>query len=577
MQHPSEARAQLPSWRPLARTLGHPAFPHGSKGAQRSAASFTDNGRRSAHLAVAQRLDPVGARAAARHGRCIDRRISELQEAGAMTSIEFRADQRQSQTLSPRLQHAVRLLQMSSLDFAAMVRDTLGKNPFLEPEDVDDSGNAVPQDLADRTPFNALADPLAPAAERDERAQGEERASNNEPGTDEGWNDRDLWQSDGGGGPRHAECEVSMLDRMAIETSLNTHLHSQLKVLPLPQRDLSLAHALVESLDDDGYLRTPLEELLELGATLEPPATLDELQVALRRVQSLEPAGVGARNIGECLLLQLPAIDCTEMRGLAQSIVSHHLQALAARDVGGLARVLGAPPARVEAVCDRIRRLDPRPGWRLGSSQVAYVVPDVVVKKTRAQWRVQLNPAIVPKVRLNQVYAQLFQRHRTTENAQLSEHLHEAHWTLRNVEQRFSTILSVAEAIVKRQRNFLDYGAMAMKPLSLREIADEVGVHESTVSRVTNNKYMATPLGVFELKYFFSRAMLSTNGSACSGTAIRGLIKDIIEAEQADDPLSDAQITRQLARQGLVVARRTVTKYRQMLKIEAVDRRRRFS
>jgi RNA polymerase sigma-54 factor len=228
-------------------------------------------------------------------------------------------------------------------------------------------------------------------------------------------------------------------------------------------------------------------------------------------------------------------------------------------------------------VCDRIRRLNPRPGWRVGPADVAYVVPDVIVKKLRGRWTVQLNPAIVPKVRLNQVYAHLFQHHRSAQDTELGAHLQEARWTLRNVEQRFSTILDVANAIVKRQSNFLEYGAMAMKPLCLHDIADELGIHESTVSRVTNNKYMATPVGVFELKYFFSRAMISANGSACSGTAIRGLIRDMIEAERIEQPLSDAEITRQLAQQGLMVARRTVTKYRQMLKFEAVDRRRRHA
>jgi RNA polymerase sigma-54 factor len=203
------------------------------------------------------------------------------------------------------------------------------------------------------------------------------------------------------------------------------------------------------------------------------------------------------------------------------------------------------------------------------------VVPDVIVKQLRGQWTVQLNPAIVPRMRMNKVYEQLFQRHRTAHDTELGANLQEARWTLRNVEQRFCTILEVAEAIVKRQGNFLAYGAMAMKPLGLREIADAVGVHESTVSRATNNKYMATPSGVYELKYFFSRSMVSANGSACSGTAIRGLVKDIIAAELPDAPLSDAEITRQLAVQGLVVARRTVTKYRQLLKIEAVNRRRR--
>jgi RNA polymerase sigma-54 factor len=480
--------------------------------------------------------------------------------------MDLRADHRQTQTLSPRLQHAVRLLQMSSLDFAAMLRDTLGRNPFLEAEDGDgdeaappeagDEAAAAPSLLDDAVPVDAAAD-LAAAA------------------PDDG-GDRDLWAADSNGPRRAEDGELSALDMMAVETSLTAHLHGQLNVLPLSERDLTLARILVESLDDDGYLRTPLPELLGL-AELDPAPELQELQIALKLVQSLDPAGVGARDVGECLLLQLPAIDCEATRALAQTIISEHLPALAARDVTTLARELGEAPARVEAVCDRIRRLDPRPGWRFGSSRVDYVVPDVIVKKVRGEWKVQLNPAIVPKVRLNQVYANLFQRHRTAANSELGAHLQEARWTLRNVEQRFSTILDVAEAIVRRQHAFLDYGSMAMKPLGLKEIADECGIHESTVSRVTNNKYMATPVGVLELKYFFSRAMISANGSACSGTAIRGLIKDIIEAESPDAPLSDAEITRQLAQQGLIVARRTVTKYRQMLKIEAVERRRRVA
>ena len=204
-------------------------------------------------------------------------------------------------------------------------------------------------------------------------------------------------------------------------------------------------------------------------------------------------------------------------------------------------------------------------------------MPDVIVKRVQSQWTVRLNPAVVPKLRLNQVYAELFKRQRSAQNSEMAGQLQEARWTLRNVEQRFATILDVAEAIVRRQHHFFEFGAMAMKPLGLREIADEVGVHESTVSRVTNNKFMATPVGVFELKYFFSRAMVNTNGSTCSGTAIRGLIKDIIETERPDSPLSDADITRQISQQGLVVARRTVTKYRQMLHIDSVDRRRRYA
>jgi RNA polymerase sigma-54 factor len=205
---------------------------------------------------------------------------------------------------------------------------------------------------------------------------------------------------------------------------------------------------------------------------------------------------------------------------------------------------------------------------------VQYVTPDVIVRKVRGQWTAVLNEAIVPKVRLNRGYAEMFKQHRNAEHAELGAHLQEARWTVRNVEQRFSTILAVAQAILKRQHRFLAYGAMAMKPLALREIAQEVGVHESTVSRVTNNKYMATPCGVYELKYFFSRGLATASGGECSPTAIRGLIQEIIAAESPAHPLSDVEIARQLTMQGLQVARRTVTKYRQLMKIEPAERRR---
>jgi RNA polymerase sigma-54 factor len=474
-----------------------------------------------------------------------------------MMQMEARTEQRQNQTLSPRLQHAVRLLQMSSLDFGTVVRDVLGRNPFLESEE------GMEDEEAD----------LAQAGDdRVERADDIDDGDSME-GAHEA--DRELWLGDGFAPSRQShDGDVSALDFMVAESSLNAHLHVQLSTLPLCPRDLALARAVVESLDDDGYLRTPLCELLD-WAGLEPAASLEEMQIALKLVQSLEPAGVGARDVAECLALQLGSIECPRQRSMASTIVLRHLDSLAARDVPALARALGESVADIEAVCDRIRRLDPRPGWRLSPSRVNYIVPDVIVKKDRGAWSARLNSTIVPRVRINEDYARLFQQHRCAEHAEMGAHLQEARWTLRNVEQRFSTILDVSQAIVRRQRHFFEYGAMAMKPLGLKEIADEVGVHESTVSRVTNNKYMATPSGVYELKHFFSRAMVSANGKACSGTAIRGLIHDIIESESADSPLSDAQITRQLAQQGLTVARRTVTKYRQMLRIEPVDRRRR--
>jgi RNA polymerase sigma-54 factor len=489
-----------------------------------------------------------------------------------------RLDHRQQQTMSPRLQHAVRLLQMSSLDFAQELHDVVGRNPFLEQDEnegeeldvavVSATAGLSPAQMAE-VEAPAVTEEVASAPAIDDHDVPEDYDAGVESDTE-----RETWLNDGSTPSRHNEDgSIGALDLVPWRTGLRAHLHSQLNVLQVPLRDLVLAKTIVESLDDDGYLRQPLNELIG-EFELDPPPDEQELLVALRRVQSLEPAGVAARSVAECLQLQLPAIDCPDQRALARAIVTDHLDCLAAKDVPKLAQRLGASPAQVEAVCDRIRRLDPRPGWRFDSGQVHYVTPDVVVKRVRGQWTAMLNPAVVPRVRINEVYAELFKRHRASQHAELAAHLQEARWTLRNVEQRFVTILSVARAIIARQRRFFELGPMAMKPLGLKEIALETGMHESTVSRVTNNKFMSTPLGVFELKYFFSRAMTSTSGNSYSGTAVRGLIKDMIEEEKPTAPLSDAQIAQMLAQQGLVVARRTVTKYRQALRIAPVDRRR---
>ena len=483
-----------------------------------------------------------------------------------MNTSALRFEHRQSQTLTPRLQHAVRLLQLSSLDFAQEVHNAMGRNPFLEPDeafaDAGEEASAAQsgemKDDAHHTSDAALTDaPLAVAS-------------------DDTW-ERDSWQqtsssvrANGAG-----DSDTSAMEMMPASATLREHLRSQANMLPLSARDHVLVCAVIESLDDDGYLRLGLDELAEL-AELDPAVDECEMNTALKLVQSLEPCGVGARDIAECLLLQLQNAQGID-EPLARLVLTHHLDKLAQRDVPGLAKLLARTTLEIDTVFQRIRQLDPRPGWRFGGNDVQFVTPDVIVRKVRGAWGVQLNPAIVPKVKLNNLYADLFQRHRDAKHTELAAHLQEARWTLRNVQQRFSTIVMVADAILKRQHHFLEYGPLAMKPMGLREIADEVGLHESTVCRVTNNKFMATPVGVFELKYFFSRAMPTASGGSCSPTAIRGVIKDLIGAENPVSPLSDVDIARQLARQGLTVARRTITKYRQLLKLPAADLRRRHA
>lgn len=500
-----------------------------------------------------------------------------------MNAPMIRVEHRQHQALTPRLQQAVRLLQLSSLDFAQAIRDAMGNNPFLEPEEAFEANQdeatddflsaSSSQDMPVSSTVSQTQEnrpELANVAHDSDTSQGDERSDQ----TDDSW-ERDSWAPDGGATrPASHDGDFNALDMVAADVGLRQYLRAQANLLSLSDRDRTLVGCVIESLDDDGYLRTDLMTLPCLSE-LEPAVDDTEMSMALYLVQSLEPAGVGARDVAECLRLQLPLIECPAQRALAAQIISHHLERLAHRDCTGLAKLLGQSVENVELASERVRHLDPRPGWRHGSAHVHYVTPDVITKKIRGQWTVILNPAVVPRVRLNQVYADLFKRHREGQHGEMAAHLQEARWTVRNVEQRFATILSVAEAILRRQHHFLEFGPLAMKPLGLREIAEEVGLHESTVSRVTNNKYMATPAGVFELKYFFSRAMPTVSGGICSATAIRGVIKDMIDAEDSTQPLSDADIARQLARQGLTVARRTVTKYRQLLKLPAVEQRRR--
>ncbi|MGZ5275808.1 MAG: RNA polymerase factor sigma-54, partial [Caldimonas sp.] len=382
----------------------------------------------------------------------------------------LRTTQRQQHAVTPRLQHAVRLLQLSSLDFAQEVQEAMGRNPFLEVEEP--SGDTTPAEGAAASPEGAAASP-----EADFKFGDQESSVTDQP------YERDSWQQTSSSvRTQGAEADVSALDLVAADVGLRQHLRTQISVLPLAQRDHALACAIVESLDDDGYLRTSLEDLAATSGMV-PEVEEAEMLIALKRVQSLDPCGVGARNVSECLQLQLGCIDDEAEREAARRIVTDHLDRLAQHDVNGLARLLKKSPEEIEAVCERIRHLNPRPGWSVESAATQYITPDVIVRKIRGRWTATLNRGVVPRVRLNQSYATLFQEHRSAKNTELAQHLQEARWTVKNVQQRFSTILMVAEAILKRQQHFLEFGPMAMKPLGLREIAEELGLHESTVSR----------------------------------------------------------------------------------------------
>jgi RNA polymerase sigma-54 factor len=512
-----------------------------------------------------------------------------------MSAPVIRHEQRQTQTLTPRLQQAVRLLQLSSLEFAQEVQQAIGSNPFLEAEEVDSEAPAKNDKAAQSMAVEAETEVTALVGESPTATpeQITHLEAGEAPWEGEAWSQ--FNRGDGHSNPRlfgGMDADVGELTPMHL--TLRDHLHRQMGVKALSPRDAELASAIIESLDEDGYLRIDLSEVARLTG-LEPVPDAEEMQIALKLVQSLEPAGVGARDLRECLLLQLQDGNFLRLNGLpdsplvvnksgvfseeqirqiAHSVVDRYLSNVAAREFTCIARELGVPGRSVDLACECIRHLDPRPGWRFGAPDVRYVIPDVVVRKVHGVWAVALNPAVVPRVSLNHTYASLFRQHRDSRHADLAAQLQEARWMVRNVEQRFSTILQVAEAIVARQKQYFEHGELAMRPMGLKEIADEVGMHESTVSRVTNNKYMDTPNGIVELKFFFSRALPDAQGGSASATAIRGVIKDLIAAENPHAPLSDAQIARLLARQGLRLARRTVSKYRQMLQVPPVELRR---
>ena len=358
----------------------------------------------------------------------------------------------------------------------------------------------------------------------------------------------------------------------AHEVTLREHLLEQMRVTVREHRDRALVELIIDALNDNGYLEEPLEEIhARLPEELE--IELEELAVALKLVQSFDPAGVGARNAPECLAIQIrrfPKIPLVTRRR-ALEIVENHLALFAQRDFNKLKKVLDCDEEDLREAQQVIRSCNPHPGALFASDASDYVVPDVIVKKTKNGWQVVLNHDVMPRLRVNALYANILKQSKG--EGSLTSQLQEAKWLIKNMRQRFDTILRVAQAIVDRQRNFFSHGAVAMRPLVLREIADTLGLHESTISRVTTQKYMLTPHGMFELKYFFGSHVATEAGGEASSTAIRALIKQLIGAEDPKNPFSDSKIADMLGEQGMVVARRTVAKYREALKIPPVNLR----
>jgi RNA polymerase sigma-54 factor len=481
--------------------------------------------------------------------------------------------------LTPQLQQSIRLLQLSTLELNAEIEQALQDNPLLEREEPGDPGYSQ----AFEVPINPTASD-APAEEPRHEA-ADNSASDNEASYDSA--DDAGWGSElpGGTGPRDSNDEdTDRGDTQAADTSLREHLLAQLSLTQLSERDRALVAFLVEALDDDGYLAQPLDELLDLLPALDELSAadgadlLDDLGVALRYLQNLDPVGIGARSPQECLHLQLAALPDDEVRELALAVVDRHLEHLAARDFARIKKALGCDDDALREAQTLIQSLNPRPGAAYASINTRYIVPDVNVRKIRNAWVCSLNGDAMPRLRINRMYAEILRRNRAGSGAAggasgLASQLQEAKWLIKNVQQRFDTILRVSQAIVDRQRAFLDHGDVAMRPLTLREIAEMVELHESTISRVTTQKYIASPRGIFELKYFFGSHVATDSGGAASSTAIRALIKQLIGAEDGKKPLSDSRLAEILGEQGIVVARRTVAKYRELLNIPPVSLR----
>jgi len=473
--------------------------------------------------------------------------------------------------MTPQLQQAIRLLQLSTLELQAEVQGVLESNPMLEQDDGDtqesreteanndqrDASSSKDDSPLTDTSDDTIPDEL-PVDSTWEDIYDTGITSFSAPGTDD---KRDIFET-----------------LTARAEGLHEHLYWQLGLASMSETDRIIANNIIDAIDDDGYLTQKLEEILRnMPEHLE--AELDEIEAVLHRVQQFDPVGIGARDLRENLELQLGQYEPdTPWLKEARIILRDHFKLLGNRDYNQLSRRMGLPKDDLQHVLHLIQSLNPRPGTKFNNTEPEYIVPDVFVSKDKGLWRVELNTDAIPKLRINTLYANMVKRaNNSKDNTYLRDNLQEARWFLKSLQSRHETLLKVANSIVTRQRKFFDYGEEAMKPMVLRSIAEEVEMHESTISRVTTRKFMHTPRGIYEFKYFFSSHVNTETGGECSATAIRAIIKKLVAAENPVKPLSDNKMANILAEQGIRVARRTIAKYRESLSISPSNERKRLA
>ncbi len=505
-------------------------------------------------------------------------------------------------TITPQLQQAIRLLQLSSLELQQEIQEALENNPLLE--EIDEESGASKGEAEEQLADSAKTDEHE-SNESDEPAEpGSMEDTGNEAGSDldegagqeeytvDAWEDAFETQASTAERTSSNDGLPDIDARNSAPLTLRDHLLWQMQMSQFSDTDRQIAMALIDAISEDGYLTATLEEISQAvstdprhspidqksGGTTDPAETIeiDEIEAVLHQIQNFDPIGVGARNLSECLLLQLRSFDpdtpfLQEARELARR---EYLDLLGSHDFKQLRRVMKLHPEALQAAVTLIQQLNPRPGSSVQTTHPSYIVPDIIVKKMRGVWRAELNGNTTPRLRINSQYEKMIHRGSgSADNKYLQERLQEARWFIKSLTSRNDTLLKVARAIVDRQRSFFDHGPEAMKPLVLHDIAEVVEMHESTISRVTTQKYMLTPRGIFELKYFFSSHVSTSDGGTCSATAIRSLIKKLVEAETASKPISDSKIAEILEEQGIHVARRTVAKYRESLNIPPSSQR----